>query len=122
MNGKKLIVILLLIVLLIAGCSKKDMVTKTVSPPSISHVQAVNITASEATVTWFTDEPATSHIEYGPDVIYYAGVFNSKSVTNHSVVLNNLSPETIYHFQVRGTTVNGDVLTDIDRTFTTLGR
>ena len=120
MQGKKLFVISLLIILLMAGCSKRDTVTETISPPAILHVEAINITSSGATVTWITDEPATSHIEYGPDVIYYSGVFNSKTVTNHSIILDSLSPSTVYHFQVRGTTVGGDVLTDIDRTFSTL--
>jgi hypothetical protein len=35
------------------------------TPPAIANVNAINITNTGATITWATDEPATSRVQYG---------------------------------------------------------
>ena len=40
------------------------------TPPVISAVAASSITTSAATISWTTDEPATSHVEYGLTTSY----------------------------------------------------
>ncbi len=113
-------VLLILVCVFIFGCSRKDKVIENISQPNISNVQVINIGDSYATITWRTDEPLTSHVEYGIDIDYFSGVFNSKPVVLHSITLTNLIPSTTYHFQIKGTTITGNLITDIERTFRTL--
>lgn len=106
----------------IFGCSRKNDVPQNVVPPFISDVQVINITTSQATVTWLTLEPATSQVDYGLDTNYYEGVFNSKAVSDHSVILRDLFSGKTYHFQIQSVDTKGKLVTDIDRTFTTLAQ
>ena len=115
-------VLLILACLFILGCSRKDKVIENISQSNISNVQVINIGDSYATITWITDEPSTSHVEYGIDIDYFSGVFNSRPVEIHSITITNLISSTTYHFQIKGTTVTGDLITDIERTFTTFSK
>ncbi|MEI6462086.1 MAG: LamG-like jellyroll fold domain-containing protein [bacterium] len=53
-------------------------------------------------VSWNTDEPATSAVEFGEG---YSDTYPSKSITdfnltsNHMVVISNLEPSKVYHFR-----------------------
>ena len=72
-----------------------------ITPPTISNVQATNITDNSATIIWNTDEPATSRVRYGTTTSYGQQTTEIVSLsTAHSVVLYNLQPSTTYHFQV----------------------
>ena len=71
------------------------------TPPVISSVTAAPGAGGTATITWTTDEPATSRVDYGTS----AGALNSFVVdaaltTSHSVLLTGLAPTTIYHYRV----------------------
>ncbi|MFH1239576.1 MAG: fibronectin type III domain-containing protein [bacterium] len=103
----------------LVSCSKTSPVAQEVIPPFISAVQAINVTASAATINWLTREPTTSQIDYGLDSSYSAGVFNSKLVTSHRVNLRDLQPGKTYHFNVYGVDSNSTLVCDVDRTFTT---
>jgi hypothetical protein len=61
---------------------------------------------SGATVTWATDEPATSVVDYGTTVSYGSQAAGSVGVT-HAVPLPGLSPETEYHYRVSSTDTCG---------------
>ena len=39
-------------------------------PPNITVVSASGVTTSQATITWTTNEPSTTQVEYGPTVAY----------------------------------------------------
>jgi hypothetical protein len=91
----------------------------TSTPAVISNVQAVAITTSGATITWTTDKPATSAVNYGTTTAYGSSVSNSSLVTSHSVNLTGLIAGTVYHFQVQSTDVAGNLTTSSDFTFTT---
>lgn len=83
-------------------------------PPEISAVQvegqpvpAVNGTGQESTaqliVTWNTDEPATSQVEFGEGSgTTYAQKTqeDDKLTSNHLVIISNLSPSKVYHLRV----------------------
>jgi hypothetical protein len=89
-------------------------------PPVVSNVQAVNITPYSAEITWETDEPCTSQIEYGLTGTY--GTFtpiSSTRVTDHSIVLAGLDPDTTYHFRARPKDVAYNETVSGDHTFTT---
>lgn len=89
------------------------------NPPNISSV-ASSTTDTAATITWTTDEAATSQVEYGLTTSYTASsTFEATTVTSHSVGLSNLSPLTLYHFRVISGDANGNFSTSSDYTFTT---
>ncbi len=87
-------------------------------PPSISDVEAKNITTSSATIKWTTDEPTSSVVEY-----WINGGWKSSSdsslVTHHSVSLADLSPGTTYPYRVRSTDAAGNATTSTGQQFTT---
>jgi hypothetical protein len=90
-------------------------------PPVISDVQvAVEPDGTGATVSWVTDEPATSRVAYGPSTAYENGVVGTDDpvTTSHRVILSGLTVGQLYHFQVRSADGMGNVATSADRTFT----
>jgi chitodextrinase len=87
-------------------------------PPVISGV-AVSAGTTAATVTWSTDEPADSRVEYGPTAAYGATRSSGSLVTAHSVNLSGLACETTYHYRVSSADAAGNRATSPDATFTT---
>jgi hypothetical protein len=70
-------------------------------------VQVTGITNNAATVTWTTDVPASSRVEYGPTAGYGSlSPLHPGPTTSHSVTLTGLSAKTLYHFRV--ISANGD--------------
>ena len=91
-----------------------------VTAPVISNVQAINVTTTASTIKWDTNEIANSVVDYGLTTSYASGtVSNSSYVTNHSLDLSGLSPNTTYHFRVRSSDTSGNLATSGDFTFTT---
>jgi len=90
------------------------------TPPVISAVQATAIAGTSATITWTTDEAATSLVYYGPDAAYGSSASVAGYATAHSVPITGLTPETTTHYQVSSTDAcgNGPVLSS-DAIFTT---
>lgn len=88
-------------------------------PPVITNVTATNVSASGATITWTTNQGATSQVQYGTTEDYGTMTeLNGSNVTSHSVNLTGLSPLTTYHYQVLSTNVNGSS-SSTDFTFST---
>ena len=93
--------------------------TTDTTAPVISGVQAVTADTS-ATITWSTDEPANSAVAHGPTVAYENGTVSDPFyVTSHSVTLNGLTPNTLYHYQVTSTDGSGNPASTVDLTFMT---
>src|SRR3989441_1154545 len=60
--------------------------------PSLSAIASSGITSSAATITWTTDEPADSQVEYGATTAYGSlTAVNASLVTSHSQVLTGLA-------------------------------
>ncbi|MDH7602642.1 MAG: fibronectin type III domain-containing protein, partial [Armatimonadota bacterium] len=71
------------------------------STGTISNVNAA-AGSVEATVVWRTSEAMDSQVEYGTTPSYgLVTPVNPSLVTEHSVVIPNLAPETTYHYRVR---------------------
>jgi len=88
-------------------------------PPTIADVASVTGLTS-ATVTWKTDEPATSQVEYGETESYGNQTDKDQTLrTNHSVTIQGLKLNTIYHFRVRSSDSCGHEALSIDQTFKT---
>ena len=72
-----------------------------VTPPEIQSVLVSDITQTSAVVTWETDEPATSQLMMcEPDGFCTWTEPKETLVTNHSVALSDLKPDTTYHYTV----------------------
>ncbi|HLJ15832.1 MAG TPA: fibronectin type III domain-containing protein [Bryobacteraceae bacterium] len=93
------------------------------SAPVISSVTAGSITSSGAAITWSTDQPSTSQIQYGTTTSYgKATTLNSSLVTKHSQALTALAAATHYHYRVVSTSASGKQTVSGDFTFTTQSR
>jgi hypothetical protein len=91
-----------------------------VTPPVISDVQAVNVTPYSAEVTWETDEPCSSQMEYGTTDAYGTiSPISSTLVTSHTLTLLGLDASTTYHFRVRSQDVAYNETVSGPYTFTT---
>lgn len=88
--------------------------------PVISNISVSNITSSSALISWQTNEPATSRVEYGFSASYGVEKFDGSLVSDHSLVLAGLSGGTTYHFRVRSTDGSGNSAFSVDQTFETL--
>ena len=103
-------------------CTSNDGVGGDWNPEGyrITSEAITEITGKHAIITWTTDEPATSQIEYGITTEYgsYSGD-NAKLTTEHQVLLTGLTPDTTYHFRVISELALFTLSSD-DATFTTL--
>ncbi|MEK7452989.1 MAG: fibronectin type III domain-containing protein [Patescibacteria group bacterium] len=95
-----------------------------ITPPIISLVSSGIPTSNTATITWTTDEPATSQVEYGTDpglVGSYLTTADLNLVTPHSVVLSNLNSGTTYYYRVKSKDEGGLLTTSAPiQNFTTV--
>ena len=98
--------------------------TTDTTPPVITFDPStdVTVTDSTATITWTTDEVATSRVDYGTDTSYGSYEENANYNIDHSITLSNLTPSTTYHFKI--TSVDGSISANSveteDYIFTTL--
>ncbi len=93
--------------------------TDTIAP-TISGVSSTNVTTTGVTVTWTTNEAATTQVEYGTTASYGSTTsLDSTKVTNHSAAISGLSNGTTYHFRVISKDAAGNTATSGDMTFTT---
>jgi beta-lactamase superfamily II metal-dependent hydrolase len=89
------------------------------TPPVLSNVLASNVLAKTATVSWTTNEPATSLLQYGKTTSYGKTKSDSDLETSHSFNLSSLSTDTTYHYRVRSTDAHGNEAVGTDHTFHT---
>jgi ribosomal protein S27E len=95
--------------------------TPDTTAPKISGVKVTRITNSSATITWTTDEPASSAVDFGNSTAYGKRQASGSNVLSHSLVLTGLKPGTSYHFRVSSTDPSGNPASPgADATFTTL--
>ncbi len=90
--------------------------------PAISSVQASQITASSAVISWQTDVASDSYVSYvGADDTDAQLATNDTLVTSHSVTLTGLKANTVYSFAVNSADAQGDNAALNGTDFTTLG-
>lgn len=88
--------------------------------PVISNISSGTSDTSSRTITWTTDEPATSQVEYGLTASYGTlTTLDASLKTTHSVSLSGLSPNTTYHFRVISADANENEALSADETFST---
>ncbi len=89
--------------------------------PIVSNVVVSNITATSATVTWQTNEAASTVLSYGRTSSYELGNLSDTLFrTSHTRSLSGLASGTEHHFQIQATDSAGNASLSPDTTFTTL--
>lgn len=80
---------------------------------------AGSVTAESAVITWTTDVPSTSRVNYGTTTAYGTSVYDATLTTTHAVNLAGLSGGTTYHWKVTSTAPGYSAISSPDATFTT---
>ena len=90
------------------------------TPPVISGISSSDVTTSGTKITWITDEPSTSQVDYGKTTAYGSSTtLDTNLVTSHSVTLTGLEAGTTYHFRVVSIDGTENMARSGDNTFTT---
>ena len=90
------------------------------TPPVISGVSAGTPGQTGATVTWTSDEPSTSQVEYGTTTSYGSSTVQDTTLTtSHSQALTGLTAGVLYHYRVKSADSSNNLATSPDATFTT---
>jgi hypothetical protein len=92
--------------------------TSASGAPVISNIQA-SVGSTQATITWDTNESASSMVKYDPTKTYSLTVASKSYVTKHSLTLNNLKAGTRYYYFVKSWDTNGNASRSSALTFTT---
>jgi hypothetical protein len=102
-----------------------DFTFRTSDPPDtkapvITGVGSADVTGSTATVTWTTDEPADSQVDFGTTTFYgRSTTLDVGKVTTHAQTLSGLLSSTTYHFRVLSKDAAGNLAVSGDYTLTT---
>jgi phosphodiesterase/alkaline phosphatase D-like protein len=90
-------------------------------PPSISNISVSEITYNSAKISWITDEPSDSFVEYSTSSGFSYGIMvgSKESTTSHSVLLTNLNASTTYYFKVHSRDLAGNEAVSLESSFTT---
>jgi regulation of enolase protein 1 (concanavalin A-like superfamily) len=86
--------------------------------PVISNIQ-VTTTNSTATITWETDKPTNSVVDYGLDSNYGINANAASQTTTHSITLTGLNENASYHYRVKSADSNNNTTSSNDQVFTT---
>jgi len=96
--------------------------TTSVKPPTISSVSAAATAWDQAIVTWGTDSPADSQLQYGTTTYCESSTqLDPALVTSHSQGLQGLQPATKYYYRVLSKNGSGSSPAVVG-SFTTMAR
>ena len=100
---------------LLSGATSQSL---TLAGPTVSNATAA--TSTSAVVSWTTDQPSTSQVQYGTSTSYSGSTpINSGLATSHSVMVTGLTSGTVYHYRVLSTNASGAQTVSGDMSFTT---
>ena len=91
----------------------------TSSGPVISSISSGSPTTTSATITWTTNEAASSEVVYGTTSAYGSATSSASLITSHSIGVIGLTASSTYHYAVVSTDSLGNTATSSDQTFTT---
>ena len=90
------------------------------TPPVIKNVSTSSETETGAVITWSTNEPGSSQVEYGKTTEYGLTATSDELTTAHSITLSGLEPNTAYQYRVKSKDKAGNEASSADNTFFTL--
>src|SRR4030043_78747 len=90
------------------------------TPPVIKDVSVSSETDESAIITWTTDEPGNSQVEYGKTTEYGLNATSDELVTTHNVTLSRLEPNTVYYYIVKSKDKAGNETSSTENTLVTL--
>ncbi|MEK6945608.1 MAG: DNRLRE domain-containing protein [Nanoarchaeota archaeon] len=76
-----------------------------------------NIFGDNVIITWNTNEPATSQIDYGKTLSYGTTKSDNTLLYNHTIVLNNLNLDTTYYYRVVSADTYNNINNSINNSF-----
>ncbi len=88
------------------------------SAPNLSNISVRDVTTTSAKVSWETDTSSNSQIQYGTNDSYGLTKSDSSASTQHSLSIDGLSNNTVYHYKISSTNNLGTSESD-DSTFST---
>ena len=95
-----------------------DTIVLDTTAPSTSAITATVVTSSSVTITWTTNEPSTSQVDYGPTTSYGSTTpLDSTLVTAHSVTLIGLTSNATYNFRVHSSDALANEAVSANATF-----
>jgi chitodextrinase len=98
-----------------------DTIILDTAKPTLSSIRATAITANAAAITWTSNEPSTSRVEYGLTTSYSQTTpLDTVLVTAHAVSLSNLTASTTYYYRVRSIDAAGNEAISANQTFQTV--
>jgi hypothetical protein len=96
------------------------LVPSDLIPPTIYEIEVVDITFNSARINWKTNELAIAQINYGKTSDYERTYIGRSFSTSNSILLENLSANTVYHYEIVAIDRAGNRASSGDRTFKTL--
>ena len=106
----------------IGACESDEGEEIDTTAPVIS-VISTDMGTSTATISWTTDEDSDSEVEYALESISSTTSTitqsDSNMVTSHSIMLEDLTPETTYYYIVKSTDAGGNQASSTEMSFTT---
>jgi hypothetical protein len=90
------------------GAAAEPVITALAAAPS----------STAATITWNTDVPANSRVDFGLDSSYGNSASDPSLVTSHSLAISGLNCSTLYHYRATSTDQTTNSNSSGDATFT----
>src|SRR5262249_35817394 len=95
------------------------------TPPTISNLRARTIDSAKVSISWTTDEPANSQVEYSTDFTFPQAqtlkVTSAAFVTTRTLLLTGLKSNTTYYYRVTSADAAGNSTTSPAPRFTAPG-
>jgi O-glycosyl hydrolase len=116
------LLMLVILITLTSGCAALVNSAGEPTPQTavkISNVQATAQTVTKFQVSWSTNIPANSKVEYGTTVSYGSSTANTAPVAAHQLTVESVSPATLYHYRVRSVDAKNNEAVSTDFTYST---
>ncbi|HUC31061.1 MAG TPA: fibronectin type III domain-containing protein, partial [Candidatus Paceibacterota bacterium] len=100
--------------------SVQVLIPPDTTPPVMSSISTASVSNIAATITWTTNELATSTLVYGTTMSYGSeATIPANALLAHEAALINLTPQTTYYYCISATDLAGNTSNSCGNSFTT---